>query len=87
MFSSPHYRDLIKPGAPLRFEDYLDLPNDPDGAPSSVVAWVDAPEHVQSFPLNHPKRCETSNDLPNPVQFLTSTDQSKAVVARWGGAG
>jgi hypothetical protein len=73
VFVSPHYKS-IKPGAPLEFGDYVNVG-------PGMVRWGDAPDHVRQFPLTHPELCETSNDLQNSVQFLTSADMHTRVVA------
>ena len=46
-----------------------------------MVSYRDAPTRVRDFPRLHPGACATSNDNPNPVQFLTSRNLSDAVVA------
>jgi hypothetical protein len=87
VFTSPHYALSDEesgdggPGA-LHFEDYVRIAGERStDAPGRVVAYRDAPARVRRFARRYPNRCLTSNDRPNPVQFLASANLDEAVVA------
>lgn len=87
VFTSPHYALSDEesgdggPGA-LHFEDYVRIAGERStDAPGRVVAFRDAPARVRRFARRYPNRCLTSNDRPNPVQFLASANLDEAVVA------
>ncbi len=80
VWTSPHY-DLDSLG-PLRFSDYVVVHDgDATDVANGVVRYEDAPAQVRDFPRRHGKACATSNNLGNPVQFLTSANLSEAIVA------
>ena len=85
VWTSPHYdldggRDTSL--GPLRFSDYVMVHDgDATDVANRVVRYEDAPAQVRDFPRRHGKACVTSNNLGNPVQFLTSANLSEAIVA------
>ena len=92
VFTSPHY-DLGQSasgegnGGPLLFDKYVRLKG--EGATDNdarLISWGDEklPERVRNFPIDFPNACVTSNNQPNDVQFLTSADLNKAVIAPTG---
>ena len=85
VWTSPHY-DLDggreSSLGPLRFSDYVMVQDgDATDVANRVVRYEDAPAQVRDFPRHHGKACVTSNNLGNPVQFLTSANLSEAIVA------
>ena len=85
VWTSPHY-DLDggreSSLGPLRFSDYVMVQDgDATDVANRVVRYEDAPAQVRDFPRRHGKACVTSNNLGNPVQFLTSANLSEAIVA------
>ena len=85
VWTSPHY-DLDggreSSLGPLRFSDYVMVQDgDATDVANRVVRYEDAPAQVRDFPRRHRKACVTSNNLGNPVQFLTSANLSEAIVA------
>ena len=90
VFTSPHYdldgKGPRKEGArPLFFDEYVRIGGDgvTDDA-DRLVSYRDPslPARVRAFPTTHPEACLTSNGEKVDVQFLTSADLSKAVVAK-----
>ena len=85
VWTSPHYdldggRDTSL--GPLRFSDYVMVHDgDATDVANRVVRYEDAPAQVRDSPRRHGKACVTSNNLGNPVQFLTSANLSEAIVA------
>lgn len=93
VFASPHYDlggglgDATRTKKPLLFDDYVRISG--DGATDTVdrlISWKDVslPQRVKDFPQLFPDECLTSNIGDVDVQFLTSADLTKAVVARGG---
>ena len=78
----PALRARRRGRGPALFEDYVRITGEgATDAEGRVVSYRDAPTRVRDFPRLHPGACATSNDNPNPVQFLTSRNLSDAVVA------
>ena len=90
VFTSPHYdldgKGPRKEGArPLFFDEYVRIGGDGvTDAADRLVSYRDPslPARVRAFPTTHPEACLTSNGEKVDVQFLTSADLSKAVVAK-----
>ena len=82
VFTSPHYALDGEGEGPLHFDDYVRIAGEgATDAEGRLVSYRDAPARVRDFPRRNPAACLTSNDNPNPVQFLTSRNLSDAVVA------